>query len=45
MILGVCVKMFSNFTDNILGIPLDEAFVPYKWHASEAKAGADDLAA
>ena len=32
VILGICVKVFSNLTNNAIGIPLDDAFVPYEWH-------------
>ena len=32
VILGVCVKVFSNLTSNAIGIPLDDAFMPYAWH-------------
>ena len=31
VILGVCVKTFSNLANNIIGIPLDEAFAKYEW--------------
>jgi len=31
VILGVCVKMFSNITDNVMGFPLDEQFSDYAW--------------
>mgnify|MGYP003991907275 CR=1 FL=1 len=36
VILGVCVKMFSNLTDNVLGLPLDDAFVEYAWDPKSA---------
>ena len=36
VILGVCVKMFSNLTDNVLGFPLDDAFIPYTWDPKSA---------
>ena len=47
VILGICVKMFSNLADNLLGFPLDDAFVPYRWDPSEAqpRADADAIAA
>lgn len=32
VILGVCVKVFSNLTSNAIGLPLDDAFMPYAWH-------------
>ncbi len=31
VILGVCVKTFSNLANNIIGIPLDDEFVKYQW--------------
>jgi len=31
VILGVCVKTFSNFISVLLDIPLDEAFSAYAW--------------
>lgn len=31
VIIGVCVKTFSNLTSNTIGIPLDEKFSPYEW--------------
>lgn len=31
VILGICVKTFSNLTNNTIGIPLDNEFRPYKW--------------
>jgi uncharacterized peroxidase-related enzyme len=30
-ILGITVKIFTNFTSKITGIPLDDAFSPYVW--------------
>jgi len=43
VILGVCVKMFSNITDNVLGFPLDEQFSDYAWEPeSVAGAGFDE---
>jgi uncharacterized peroxidase-related enzyme len=33
VILGICVKTFSNLTNNTIGIPLDNAFGPYEWQA------------
>jgi alkylhydroperoxidase family enzyme len=29
VILGICVKTFSNLANNIIGIPLDEEFSKY----------------
>jgi uncharacterized peroxidase-related enzyme len=34
VILGICVKVMSNLTNNAVGIPLDEAFAPYAWQAA-----------
>jgi len=31
VILGICVKTFSNLTNNTIGIPLDDEFKPYQW--------------
>jgi uncharacterized peroxidase-related enzyme len=31
VILGLCVKTFSNLVNNIIGIPLDEQFAPHEW--------------
>lgn len=31
VILGICVKTFSNLTNNTIGIPLDNEFKPYAW--------------
>ena len=31
VVLGVCVKFFSNLTNNIVGIPLDREFEPFAW--------------
>lgn len=32
VILGICVKTFSNLANNIIGIPLDDEFSEYAWH-------------
>lgn len=31
LILGICVKTFSNLANNVIGIPLDDAFQPHEW--------------
>jgi uncharacterized peroxidase-related enzyme len=31
VVLGICVKFFSNLTNNIVGIPLDDEFEPFEW--------------
>ena len=31
VILGICVKTFSNLANNTIGIPLDDEFGPYEW--------------
>ncbi len=36
VILGVCVKMFSNLTDNVFKFPLDEEFSDYVWDPKSA---------
>lgn len=37
VILGICVKTFSNLTSNLLQIPLDDAFAPHAWDPSRAQ--------
>lgn len=34
VILGICVKVFSNLANNATGVPLDDAFEPYAWQAA-----------
>ena len=36
VVLGICVKFFSNLTNNIVGIPLDDEFEPFAWHKALA---------
>lgn len=31
VILGICVKTFSNLANNVIGIPLDDEFSNYEW--------------
>lgn len=31
VVLGVCAKTFSNIVNNVIGIPLDDAFVDHVW--------------
>lgn len=31
VILGICVKTFSNLANNVIGIPLDDEFANYSW--------------
>ena len=31
VILGICVKVFSNLTNNAIAVPLDEEFTSYTW--------------
>lgn len=31
VILGICVKTFSNLASNVIGIPLDDAFADHSW--------------
>ena len=33
VILGVCIKTFSNLASNAIGIPLDDAFAAHAWPA------------
>jgi len=40
VILGICVKTFSNLTNNTIGIPLDDEFRPYKWQPIETNQAA-----
>ncbi|MDG2175021.1 MAG: carboxymuconolactone decarboxylase family protein [Gammaproteobacteria bacterium] len=35
LVLGVCLKTFSNYVSNALSIPLDEGFQPYAWERPE----------
>lgn len=35
VILGICVKTFSNLANNVIGIPLDDEFVDYEWKPTE----------
>jgi len=38
VILGICVKTFSNLTNNIIGLELDEPFKPYAWSPDASQA-------
>lgn len=38
VILGICVKTFSNLTNNIIGIPLDESFARHVWQNETSEA-------
>lgn len=35
VILGICVKAFSNLANNVIGIPLDDEFVEHEWKPIE----------
>jgi len=35
VILGICVKTFSNLANNVIGIPLDDEFADYEWKPKE----------
>ena len=35
VILGICVKTFSNLANNVIGIPLDDEFSEHAWKPSE----------
>lgn len=37
VILGICVKTFSNLAGNAIGIPLDDEFTQYTWSAEKSK--------
>ena len=37
VILGICVKIFSNLANNIIGIPIDEQFAQYEWVAGPSQ--------
>jgi len=34
VILGICVKTFSNLANNVIGIPLDDEFAEHAWKSS-----------
>jgi uncharacterized peroxidase-related enzyme len=38
VILGVCVKTFSNLTSILLDIPLDDAFAAHEWNPTSVQA-------
>ena len=35
LVMGICVKYFSNLVSNALTIPLDSAFEIYAWQRSQ----------
>lgn len=37
VVLGICVKTFSNLVNNIIGIPLDDEFSKHAWLADTEK--------
>ena len=41
VVLGVCVKMFSNIASGVADIPLDDAFAPFEWSPSEVSGPGD----
>ena len=43
VILGICVKMFSNLMDNIFQFPLDDEFIEHVWDPKSI-AGSPDIA-
>jgi uncharacterized peroxidase-related enzyme len=47
VLLGICVKTFSNLTSVLLQIPLDDEFAPYAWSPAEASTSSqsEELAA
>jgi uncharacterized peroxidase-related enzyme len=36
LVLGVCVKTYTNYVSNALNLTLDDAFKPYHWERREA---------
>lgn len=44
VVLGVCVKMFSNLTDNIFDFPLDAEFSEYVWDPESATGSPEAVA-
>lgn len=40
IILGVCVKTFSNLSNNLIGIPLDDEFAEHAWQSRTQQAAA-----
>ena len=38
LVLGICVKTFTNYISNALTIPLDQAFAEYAWQRPSEKA-------
>lgn len=41
IILGVCVKTFSNLANNLIGIPLDDEFSQHAWQSKAQQAAAN----
>jgi uncharacterized peroxidase-related enzyme len=39
VVLGICVKAFSNYVSNALSVPVDEAFQPYVWERPRQSQG------
>ena len=37
LVLGICVKTFTNYVSNALNVELDEAFKPYAWQRPSDK--------
>jgi len=37
VILGICVKTFSNLANNVIGIPLDDEFKPFAWQSEPVR--------
>ncbi|MEH6626259.1 MAG: carboxymuconolactone decarboxylase family protein [Motiliproteus sp.] len=37
VILGICVKIFSNYAGNMIGIPLDDQFSRYEWYEAQTQ--------
>ncbi|WP_282609820.1 carboxymuconolactone decarboxylase family protein [Pelagibius sp. Alg239-R121] len=41
VVLGICVKTFSNLISNLLDVPLDDAFQTHRWQPSGALQNAE----
>ena len=37
VILGICIKTFSNLANNVIGIPLDDEFAKHEWKPTEQR--------
>lgn len=39
VIVGICVKVFSNYVSSATSIPLDAAFMPFAWNSEDNESG------